>query len=93
LESEQLYRRSCYALSGTNGHDEQGQNRSFRLSLWQLKAAVDLGHRDAQYGYGHGLCFRAEGKKVFNDIGGQPRNRQCIEKNDVIWLADFAWIL
>jgi hypothetical protein len=40
FETEQLYRWGCETLYGTNGYDERGQEKSFRLGLLQLKTAA-----------------------------------------------------
>jgi TPR repeat protein len=65
FDGEQLYRRGCEALYGTNGYDEQGQEKSFRLGLLQVKTAADLGHGDAQYVYGRCLYVGTAGEKDF----------------------------
>jgi hypothetical protein len=65
FEIEHLYRRGCEALYGTNGYDERGVEKSFRLGLSQLKAAADLGHSDTEYVYGRCLYLGTGGEKNF----------------------------
>jgi TPR repeat protein len=52
FSNEQLYRRGCECLYGTNGFGESGEHLTRVLGLSWLKNASDLGHTDAQYQYG-----------------------------------------
>jgi hypothetical protein len=52
FESEQMHRRGCEYLFGTNGFGIRGEYLSKTLGLSLLKSAADLGHVDAQYHYG-----------------------------------------
>jgi TPR repeat protein len=65
FEGEQLYRRGCEYLYGTNGYGEQGEYLSEGLSFSVLKESADSGHSDAQFQVGRCLldgrgCTRDE---------------------------------
>jgi hypothetical protein len=57
FEGEQLYRRGCEYLYGTNGYGDQGEFVSEGLGLSLVKASAELGHADAQFRYGRCLLF------------------------------------
>jgi TPR repeat protein len=52
FEGEQMYRRGCEYLIGTNGFGERGEELSQTLGFSYLKKSADLGHADAQYRIG-----------------------------------------
>lgn len=56
FQSEQLYRRGCEYVFGTNGFDEQGSMLSQGLGLRILQQSADLGHADARMWTGRCLC-------------------------------------